>query len=1444
MPNEPTADEALVQRLPLPLAQLYRRAHNAKTVLEGHQAAFYLWEAGLKLLGAAAIIAYAERRDHDPDLAECLQNLARPALGHWWEFVRRLVPVLADGGDAGFVRVRDLVLGRTRDDLPRTAGLDAALIEVLEGRSGARTTVRLSELFDRLVRYRNQLPGHGAIGMHPPAFYQRMSGALLAGVPPLLDRLDVLVGRRLIYLADVRRQASGRWLIDRYELRGESARRLESLDLPEGEDSRRLLPERLYLEPVPPPAPAATEGPPDPSLLRSLHPLVVYDADHGEVLFLNARRGQRRIEYLSYSSGRVAERTDLAGEQRELLARVLDLPVDSAQAEAWAVRSHAQEQPAEGATAVSAVEPHAPRRLGEFELLSELGRGGMGVVYRAWQPSLGRQVALKVLFRTGDPKAEARFRREIRALGQVEHPHLVKIFTSGSDGEQWFYAMELVEGATLAGVCERLHARSPRPESVDATVWRETLSAVCTEARRAEKPLSDTPAELAPADTDQPGVDAVARAGYVGQVVELLRQVAGAAHALHERGILHRDIKPGNIMVSADGGQAVLMDLGLAQVADEVEGRLTRTRQFVGTLRYASPEQVLAVGGVDRRSDVYGLGATLWEMLTLRPLFGATDATPTPELMRRIQVEEPERPRKYHPGLSRDLEAIVLKCLEKDAGRRYATAAELTRDLERWQAGEPVRARPVRGWERGWKWVKRRPGAAALWSVTVLMVLALLGGGVSLFYSGRLQDALGEAERQRDIAEQQRQIAADQHAEAERQRDRAERLVYARQIALAQVAWEKGDVRHGWELLDGCRRELRGWEHDYLYTLFNSNQHTFRGHTATVWSVGFSPDGKRLVSGSSDNTLKVWDAQTGQQTLTLRGHTSAVLSVAFSPDGKRLLSGSADKTLKVWDAQTGQETLSLKGHTEPVTSVAFSPDGKRLASASEDRSVKVWDAQTGQDTLSLKGHRHGVLSVAFSPDGKRLASGSSDATVKVWDAQTGQETLTLKGHTDWVSSVAFSSDGRRLVSASGNAILLPDKAGGLKVWDVQTGEQTLSLNEHTGGFSSVAFSPDGKRLISGGGDQAVRVCDAQTGQETLTLKGHTGHVTSVAFSPDGQRLVSGSGDQTVKVWDAQTGQESRTLQGHTSHVTSVAFSPDGQRLVSGSVDETVKVWDARTGQVTLFLKGAGGPVAFSPDGQRLASSSADPIHNPDKARELKVWDAQTGEHSLTLMGHTDVVLSVAFSPDGKRLVSGSSDHTVKVWDAQTGQETRTLKGHTGWVFSVAFSPDGKRVVSGSEDQTVKVWDAQTAQQTCTLQGHTSWVKSVAFSPDGKRVVSGSGDHTVKVWDAQTSQETLTLKGHAGVVFSVAFSPDCKCLASGSSDHTVKVWDAQTGQETLCLKGHTGRVFSVAFSPDGKRLASASEDRTVKLWDATKQAPKERSINAPQPEKQRLLPWPE
>ena len=442
----------------------------------------------------------------------------------------------------------------------------------------------------------------------------------------LLGQLDVLAGRRLIYVGEVRRQSSGDWLVERYELIGESARRIESLQVAEGEEARAARPERVYHRA------GRIRAARRAAALLGLSPLVHFQPESEQVFFLNARRGKRQAEYLCYHDG------------EQLRARPGDRAARAAGAgpARWTSTSRTSRRGRPGRR------PRSPRRRARpspsrpsgrsasSSCSSRLGQGGMGVVYRAWQPSLGRQVALKCMLRSGDPKAEARFAREIRALGRVEHPNLVKVFTSGSEADQWFFAMELVEGADLAKVCEQLSGR--KATEVDDTTWREALTSACAAARSSEVPLSDSEqaaerlarARTATEELGDEGSETVTPAvrgpGYVAEVVEIVRQVAEAAHALHEAGVVHRDIKPGNIMVARDGKTPVLMDLGLAQLADEAEGRLTRTRQFVGTLRYASPEQVLAATRVDRRSDVYSLGATLWELLTLRPLFGATDA--------------------------------------------------------------------------------------------------------------------------------------------------------------------------------------------------------------------------------------------------------------------------------------------------------------------------------------------------------------------------------------------------------------------------------------------------------------------------------------------------------------------------------------------------------------------------------------------------------------------------------------------------------------------------------------------------------------------------------------------------------------------------------------------------------------------------------------------------
>jgi WD40 repeat protein/serine/threonine protein kinase len=1380
-------DEDLVRRLPLPLAQLYRRAHNAKTALERHHAAYYLWEAALKLLASAAVVEYAERAEHDPQLAERLENLSRPAVGHWWEFVRLLVPVLAESGDARFGALRELLLGKARDDLPRAAGLDTALAEALEGRGGARSRVRLTELFDRLVRYRNRELGHGASGQRSDDFYENMGRALLAGLGELLGRLDVLAGRRLLYVAEVRGRASGDWLVERYELTGEAPRRLASVELPATDACRLPRAKSLYLGTADEPSAPGGEAPPAPP--RLLRPLVVHDEDTGEVFFLNGRRGRRRAEYLCYSSGRVLDRDELGAEQRELLARVLGVEVDGAAVEAWAARSQAEEAPAPA-------DPAAPRRpVGEFELLSRIGRGGMGVVYRAWQPSLGRQVALKLLLRAGDPKAEARFAREIRALGRVEHPNLVKVFTSGSDGEQWFYAMELVEGTDLASVCGQL-AGSAAP-AVGAEDWQRALTSACEESRTREEVLSDDASGPPPAPAAPPApapAPAALRSGHghLLYAVELVRQVAEAAHALHEARVVHRDIKPGNIMVLADGQHAVLMDLGLAQLADEDEGRLTRTRQFVGTLRYASPEQVLAAAPLDRRSDVYSLGATLYELLTLRPLFGATDQTAPSELMLKILSGDPERPRRLNPRVPADLEAVVLKCLEKDRTRRYATAAELAEDLARWQRGEPVHAQPPTVRYVLGKYARRHRSALAL--AAALVLVALVGAGAAFY---RI-----DAERRR----------------AEANEREARHNLYDARMVLARQAWEQADVARVLELLDGQPADLRGPDWDALWSFCHRDRFTLRGRAAEIPALAVSPDGATLAAGRVDGTVEVWDlvARPRRVRHTLTGHTHKVLGVAFSPDGKTLASASGDQTVRLWDPATGKEKgAPLAGHQRQVLAVAFSPDGKTLATGSADATVKLWDPGTGREKATLKGHEAAVVTLAFFADGRLLATAGDDETVRFWDPADGREVgEPLRGHTGVIRSVALSPDGKTLASGSDDATV--------RLWDVAAraplGEP---LRGHTASAWSVAFSPDGQTVASGSLDNTVRLWDVATGEERFTFKGHTAGVLHVAFTPDGRTLVSAGRDRTVRGWDPASGAGGPPLEGrHTRPVTALAFSPDGRTLASAGQDWTVRLWEAPTGRALgrpLEHPNSVPALAYSPDGRLVAAAGRDGV--------IRLWEGQGAarrERMPPLTGHVGGVLCLAFSPNGRRLASGGADGTVRLWDPARGEAVLQQPVHDNWILGLAFSPDGNTLASAGADALVKLLDPATLEVRATFAGHTRDVRGVAFSRDGKTLASGANDGTIKLWDVAARAERATLRGHTGWVRSLAFTPDGLLVSTGGKRDApgeVKLWRLDPAPRELDdLQGHGGTVNAVALTRDGQTLATGDDKGIVKLWD--------------------------
>jgi WD40 repeat protein len=578
------------------------------------------------------------------------------------------------------------------------------------------------------------------------------------------------------------------------------------------------------------------------------------------------------------------------------------------------------------------------------------------------------------------------------------------------------------------------------------------------------------------------------------------------------------------------------------------------------------------------------------------------------------------------------------------------------------------------------------------------------------------------------------------------------------------------------------------------------------GHSDRVSAVAVTPDAKCAVSGSCDQTLKVWDLESGKELQTLAGHSDSVAAVAVTPDGKRAVSASRDQTLKVWELESGKELQTLAGHSGGVNGVAVTPDGKRAVSASRDQTLKVWDLESGKELRTLASHSGEVNAVAVTPDGKGAVSAFHDGTLKVWDLESGQELLTLATDSWYVvTAVVVTPDRKRAVSAS--------REGTLKVWNLEGGKELRTLAGHSDRVIAVAVTPDGKRTVSASDDKTLKVWDLESGKELQTLAGHSDEVYGVAVTLDGKRAVSASWDKTLKVWDLESGKELQSLAGHSEGVTAVAVTPDGRRAVSTSYDKTLKVWDLENGKELQALAGHSGrveAVALTPDGKCAVSASWD--------QTLKVWDLVSGKELQTLAGHSGGVTAVAVTGDGKRAVSASWDATLKVWDLGSGKELQTLAGHGGAVWGVVVTPDGKRVVSASKDTTLKVWDLESGKELQTLSGHRDRVLGVAVMPDGKRAVSASWDLTLKVWDLETGKELQTLAGHSEPVMAVAVTPDGKRAVSASRDQTLKVWDLESGTELRTLVGHRGWVEAVAVTPDGKRAVSASVDWDLKVWD--------------------------
>lgn len=1078
--------------------------------------------------------------------------------------------------------------------------------------------------------------------------------------------------------------------------------------------------------------------------------------------------------------------------------------------------------------------PPRPKQIGDFRILREVGRGGMGVVYEAEQSSLGRHVALKVLQSSAvmDARHLARFERESRAAAQLHHTNIVPVFGVGREDHLHYYVMQFIHGQPLNDVLEELKWLRKEDASIDAMSragrsrgddhkdeHRSRATRIAADllsgefAAGADEPPLSEPASGSPrvfpgqsenlndSSAVLPGDTEVSSAthsdaAYAQCVARLGLQVALALEYAHAQGILHRDIKPSNLLLDHHGTVWVT-DFGLARVGEE--DRLTRTGDVVGTLRYMPPEALH--GKYEVPSDIFGLGLTLYEMFALRPAFDAVDRT---SLIRQVASGEIPRLRKINPRVPRDMETIVMKAVEHEPAHRYASGRQMAEDLQRFLEDKPIRARRASSVERVWRWSRRNPAlAASLATVTALLLFLAVAG----------------------------QLVARRQTLA--QENTRERLYVSDTNAIVQ-AWENANLPRMFNLLKRHlpvpgHDDLRGFEWYYLAETYQSAyRQPSLPHNDHVQAVAFSPDGKILATGNGE-MISLWDVATCRVRRRLSGHGGSIRALAFSSDGTTLASGSSDTRVILWDLPVGRPRHTLTGHEGMINAIAFSPDSKKLATIGWKHHIKLWDVDTGKEQIQLGGELKWGLSVAFSPDGKSIAMGGQQVVYQ-WDlAKPGDVEEIQPDHKALIRCVAFSPDGKLLAVASDESIV--------RIRDLAQGQQRAILRGHMGPVRAMAFSPDGRLIVTGSDDRTVRLWQVTTGVELAVFRKHTARINCVAFSPGGNVVASGGDDRRSVLWDIRR-RDRGNLKAHQRQIQNLAFHPDGKLLASVSSDpQSPVLWDVATGRadpLSSDSSGAMNAVAFSPDGTTLV------VGNWNK---LRIWDVASRTEIDQIETKYGDITSLAFSPrDGKFLAStatrtltgdgSSSRGVVNLWDTEAWpwRHVATVDGPFSNLGGVAFSPNGRFLATPTgefdrrrifADWQVVLYEVGSWRQVKVLEGHDRYVQDVAFSPDEKTLATACLDGLINLWDLTTFRKADTLHGHASSVHCIAFSPDGSTLVSGGADNSINLWNLKVTPPGLVatLHGHTSSVQCAAFSRDGKTLATSSMDATVRLWRA-------------------------